>query len=77
MQTDETDAKREELHTGDTQLDKKNVTIAPRVYTVDHKARQREKGNNVKDVLRWYSYLTAGNMVQPPACIPEHFITRF
>lgn len=39
MPSDETDAKREEMHAGDALLEKENVTNATREHTMSHVVR--------------------------------------
>lgn len=44
---------------------------------MDHIVRHVAKGDKVKDVVRWYGYTPADDMVELPAHTSEQLIARY
>lgn len=58
-------------------MEEENVASAPQQYAVNGIVFDVGKGNNIKYIVRWYGYSPDDNKVEPPAHIPERYITRF
>lgn len=66
MEGDQIDAEREEMHTGNMQLEEKYVASALQGYSVDHIVHDSGKGDNVKYMVRWYNDMPASDTEEPP-----------
>lgn len=49
----------------------------PPENAVDHKLRHTGRRDNIKYVVRCYTYKSADDTVESPAHIPEHCTTRY
>lgn len=49
----------------------------PKEYAVAQVARLSGQGASIKHVVRWYSYTSAEDIVEPPNNHSQHFIIRY